>query len=140
VIEKGKSHKVYSPSSTGAGVDSFDLSASLGFALAFAKDLNISPADLFLFAPGFESVLLSVLGAAEGWGVDRPEASSSDALPFCADADASFSFATSFPTGFVVGFAAGCAAGFVAGFAAGFGFEAAVGGPALGALRYRDIS
>lgn len=48
-------------------MDSFDFAASFGFALAFANDLNISPAVLF-FVPVdlVESDLFSVLGAAAG--------------------------------------------------------------------------
>jgi hypothetical protein len=81
----------YLPSSTGAGVDSFDFATSLGFALAFANDLKISPAVLFFVPADFvESDLLSVAGAAVDWGVDRPDAFSSEALPLREDVETSF--------------------------------------------------
>jgi hypothetical protein len=135
-VHSGKQQDVYSPSSTGAGVDSFDFSASFGFDLAFANDLNMSPAVLSFFAPDFESVLLSVLEFAEGWGVERPEVLSSDALPRRAGAEASFSFASGIAAALATGFAADFAASFVA----SVEVEAATGGAYFAVLLYRDIS
>jgi hypothetical protein len=79
------------PSCAGAGVELFDLAASFGFGFAFANDLKISPAVLF-FVPVdlVESDLFNVLGAAAGWGVDRPDALSSEALPPREDVEISF--------------------------------------------------
>lgn len=93
------------PSSTGAGVDSFDLSASFGFAFAFANDLKMSLVALSFFAPDFESCFLRVGGPADGWGVERPDALSSEALPLRAGAGASFSFAAVVAAGSGTGFA-----------------------------------
>jgi hypothetical protein len=118
---------VYAPSSTGAGVDSCDFSA---FGLAFAKDLNKSLVALSFFTPGFESLLFSVVGPAEGCGVDRPDVLSSEALPLRADEEVSFSFALRAVVAF--------AAGFVTGFAAGL--VVAVGGAYFAVLRYNNIS
>ena len=102
---------MYAPSSTGAGVDSLDFSASFAFGLTFAKDLNKSPVALSFFAPDFESLLLSVLGAAEGCGVERPDVLSSDVLPLWVDADFSFSFAPRVVVAFAVDFMTRFAAG-----------------------------
>jgi hypothetical protein len=118
---------VYAPSSTGAGVDSCDFSA---FGLAFAKDLNKSLVALSFFTPGFESLLFSVVGHAEGCGVDRPDVLSSEALPLRADSEVSFSFALRAVVAF--------AAGFVTGFAAGL--VVAIGGAYFAVLRYNNIS
>lgn len=95
------------PSPTGAGVDSFDFAASFGFAFAFAKDLKISPAVLFFMPTDLvESDLFKVVGAATGWGVDRPDVLSSDALRV----ESSFlSWAAT--GGFAVGLMAALAAG-----------------------------
>lgn len=118
--------RVSSPSS--AGVDSFDFSVSLAFGFAFANDLNRSPAVCVFFAPDLESDLFNVLLGADGWGVDRPDVLSSDALSLRAGTAASF-------FGWVV------AAGFATGLAAGFGAEAAAGGGAfLGVLRCKAVS
>jgi hypothetical protein len=80
--------------------------------------------------------------------VERPDALSSDALPFREGADASFSFAPSFAADVVAGLAAVFAAGFATGFAVGFatsfapGFDVAppAGGAYFAVLFYRDIS
>jgi hypothetical protein len=77
------------PSSTGAGVGSFDLS-SLGFAFAFAKDLKMSPAVLSFFAPDFESDLFKVLAVAAGWVIDALGVLASDALPLREGNESSF--------------------------------------------------
>jgi hypothetical protein len=79
-----------------------------------------------------ESDLFRVLGAGAGWGVDRPDALSSDALPLRDDTDASFlSWAAT--GGFAVGLAAGSAAVLAVAAAAG-------GGAYLAVLRYERIS
>jgi hypothetical protein len=121
---------VYAPSSIGAGVDSFDFSASFAFGLAFANDLNKSLVALSFLAPDFESLLLSVVEPAEGCGVERPDVLSSDALPLLVDAEPSLSFA---PRVIVV-----FAAGFVRDFAAGL--DEAVGGAYFAVLLYSRIS
>jgi hypothetical protein len=105
----------------------------------------MSPAVLSFFATDFdESVRLSVLGPTDGWGVERPDALSSDALPLLEGADAPFSFAPSFAADVVAGFVTGFAAGFVTGFATGFadGFEvnAAAGEAYFAVLLYGSIS
>ena len=122
-----------SPSSTGAGVDSFDFAASLGFAFAFANDLKISPAVLF-FEPTdlVESDLFRVLGTAAGWGVVRPDVLSSDALPLREDVDASLESCAA-TGGFAVDLTAGLAAGLA-------GATAAGGGAYLAVLRYGSVS
>jgi hypothetical protein len=120
---------VYAPSSAGFGVDSLDFVASF-FGLAFAKDLNKSLVVLSFFAPDFESLLLSVAEPAEGCGVERPDALSSDALPLLADAEGSFSFAPRTAVVFAVGF--------VTGFAAGL--DAAVGGAYFAVLLCNKVS
>lgn len=98
-------------------MDSGVFSAGFGFDLAFAKDLNISPAVLSFFVPGFESDLLRVLVTAEACGVERPEVLSSEALPLRAEVENSLSFATNLAVG-----------GFATGFKAGFAFKIAGGG------------
>jgi hypothetical protein len=129
VVYDQKQLLVYAPSSAGVGVDSLDFAASF-FGLAFAKDLNKSLVVLSFFAPDFESLLLSVVEPAEGCGVERPDALSSDALSLLADVEGSFSFT---PTT-VVAFAAG----FVTGFAAGL--DAAVGGAYFAVRLYNKVS
>lgn len=117
--------RVSSPSS--AGVDSFDFSVSLAFGFAFANDLNRSPAVCVFFAPDLESDLFNVLLGADGWGVDRPDVLSSDALLL--------------RTGAAGSFFGWDTAGFATGLAAGFGAEAAAGaGAFLGVLRCTAVS
>ena len=124
------------PSSTGAGVDSFDLSASFGFDFAFANDLKMSLVALSFFAPDFESCFLRVVGSADGWGVERPDALSSEALPLRAGAGASFSFAPVVAAGFTVGFGAG----FGTGFAVDFDVAAPVGRAYFAVLLYGKLA
>jgi hypothetical protein len=100
----------------------------LAFGFAFANDLKRSPADCVFFAPDLESDLFSVLLGADGWGVDRPDVVSSDALPLRAGAAGSF-----FGWVVTVGLATGLAAGFDA-------EAAAAGGAFLGVLRCTTVS
>lgn len=75
-----------------------------------------------------ESDLFRVLGAAAGWGVDRPDVLSSDALPLREDVEASFlSWAAT--GGFAVGLRSALGGATVAG-----------GGAYLAVLRYGSIS
>lgn len=118
------------PSSTGAGVDSFDFAASLGFAFAFAKDLKISPAVLCFVPTDFvESDLFKVAEGATVWGVDRPDALSSDTLPLREEVEASF-LSWVATGGFAVGFTAAALAE----------AEAGGGGAYFAVLRYETIS
>ena len=109
-------------------MDSWAFSASFGFALDFAKDLNMSPAICSFFVPDLESVLLSVLEPVEGRGVDCPEFLSSEALPLQPGADVSFCFEPSAKSGLVAGF--------------GLCFLADTGatGAYLAVLRYTNVS
>lgn len=60
---------------------------------------------LSFFAPDLESCFLRVVGPVAGWGVERPDALSSEALPRRGGAGASFSFARMVVVVFVSGFA-----------------------------------
>jgi len=66
---------------------------------------------LSFFAPDLESCFLRVVGPVAGWGVERPDALSSEALPRRGGAGASFSFARMVAVVFVSGFATDFAMG-----------------------------
>lgn len=97
------------PSSAGAGVDSFDFSASFGLGgFVFAKDLKRSDFSRLRF--DFESDFFNVLVVVAAWGVDRADVlfSEAAALSFSFEGAVTLAFAGTFGAGFG---AAGAAAG-----------------------------
>jgi hypothetical protein len=88
-ISTVQSKQDYSPSS-GGGVESRDVSASLVLGFVFANDLNRAPAVWLFLAPDLESDLFRVPSPAGGCEVDHPEVLSSEALPWRTSVDVSF--------------------------------------------------